>query len=66
MTDLNDFLPPDSGWELISARDINDWGWIVWYGTNPDGYTRAFLLAPEPATLCLVALGCLVAFRRRR
>ena len=43
------------------ATDIYDLGQIVGYGTNPDGYTRAFLLTPipEPSTFALVTLGVL-------
>jgi len=54
MTDLNDLIPPDAGWELISAHTINESGQIVGYGycppTDPVGaprlYTHAFLLTP--------------------
>ncbi|MCX6664990.1 MAG: PEP-CTERM sorting domain-containing protein, partial [Euryarchaeota archaeon] len=41
--DLNDFISPDSGWELIEANDINDAGQIVGYGIH-NGSIRAFLL----------------------
>jgi probable HAF family extracellular repeat protein len=43
--DLNELLPPDSGWTLRSAEGINEAGPIVGYGTL-DGQTRAFLLSP--------------------
>jgi probable HAF family extracellular repeat protein len=44
MTDLNDFLPPNSGWTLYEATAINDAGQLVGYGTvNGRGF-RAFLL----------------------
>ncbi|MBE3069968.1 MAG: PEP-CTERM sorting domain-containing protein [Planctomycetes bacterium] len=56
----------DAGWDLLEAWDINDQGWIVGYGTNPDGLGRAFLLVPEPATLTLLALGAAAAMWRRR
>jgi probable HAF family extracellular repeat protein len=45
LTDLNDLLPPGSGWELMGAADINDEGVIVGYG-DYNGETRAYLLAP--------------------
>jgi uncharacterized membrane protein len=63
--DLNDSINPDIGWELGGAICINDNGWIVGFGTNPDGYLRAFLLipVPEPATILLLALG--VEFLRK-
>ena len=43
MTDLNDLLPPLSGWVLTEARQINDSGQIAGFGTY-NGQTRAFLL----------------------
>ena len=52
MNDLNNFLPPDSGWELVVAKDINDAGQIVGWGRvdlDGDGTfdeTHAFLLTP--------------------
>jgi probable HAF family extracellular repeat protein len=66
MYDLNDFLPPDTGWELLVAKDINDAGQIVGWGKvdlDDDGNfdeTHAFLLTagvetnaadlPQPTT----------------
>jgi uncharacterized membrane protein len=63
--DLNDLIDPGIGWKLSFSICINDNGWIVGSGTNPDGYHRAFLLTPvpEPATILLLALG--VAFLRK-
>jgi hypothetical protein len=43
MTDLNSLLPSGSGWELGSARFINDSGRIVGLGTN-DGAQQWFVL----------------------
>lgn len=64
--DLNDFLPPDSGWVLNGATAINESGWIVGVGVH-NGVGRAFLLTPvpEPATLTLVVLGGLFLRRLR-
>ena len=45
LTDLNELLPPDSGWVLNGAWDINAAGQIAGWGTR-DGATRAFLLSP--------------------
>ena len=45
VTDLNDLLPADSGWELHAAVDINDAGQIVGQGTH-NGEGRGFLLSP--------------------
>lgn len=64
MHDLNALIPPDSGWVLFEAHDINDAGRIVGTGVI-DGQIHAFLMIPEPATLCLLALGALAATRRR-
>jgi probable HAF family extracellular repeat protein len=66
MKDLNDLLPPDSGWVLTTANGINDQGWIVGSGSYLGGPEQGFLLVPEPATLSLLAVGGLVALRRRR
>ena len=46
MTDLNDLLPPGSGWELIRATAINDAGQIVGQGIL-DGQRRPFMLTPD-------------------
>jgi probable HAF family extracellular repeat protein len=45
LTDLNSFLPPDSGWQLNGAHAINDAGEIVGYGVH-DGGSHAFLMVP--------------------
>jgi probable HAF family extracellular repeat protein len=44
LTDLNDLLPPGSGWELQEARDINDNGGIVGWGSI-EGQVHAFCFA---------------------
>ena len=61
--DLNSLLPPGTGWTLCEAWDINDDGWIVGWG-QLNGYTRAFLLIPEPNSLLLLILGGLALVRR--
>jgi uncharacterized membrane protein len=43
--DLNDRLPPRSGWTLAAATGINDRGDIVGWGRK-EGRVRAFRLAP--------------------
>jgi probable HAF family extracellular repeat protein len=45
MVDLNELIPPNSGWELISAAAINDAGQIVGTG-RVGGQTHAFILDP--------------------
>lgn len=47
MIDLNDYIHPDSGWELRYAYGINEIGQIIGWGINPDGDIRGFLLTPE-------------------
>jgi len=44
--DLNTLIDPASGWTLTSANGINDSGWIVEQGINPQGESHAFLLVP--------------------
>ena len=66
MVDLNDLLPPDSGWDYLEdAWGINDAGWIVGNG-YVNGEYRSFVMIPEPATLLLLTLGGLACMRRRR
>jgi probable HAF family extracellular repeat protein len=62
--DLNNLIDPSSGWVLREAYSINESGWIVGNGYR-DGYTRAFLLTPEPATLLLFGLGGLILRKRK-
>ena len=47
--DLNSLIPADSGWELQTAWDINNFGKIVGYGKH-NGQTKAFLLTPTWTT----------------
>jgi probable HAF family extracellular repeat protein len=62
--DLNDLIPPDSGWTLMEAHDISDSGEIVGWGIH-DGSFRAFALngpppVPASSTGSVVALGLLL------
>jgi len=45
MYDLNNLIPPNSGWTLSSATGINDLGQIAGYG-QINGQTHAFRLDP--------------------
>ena len=65
MIDLNTLIDIGSGWTLQGAMDINNEGWIVGYGINPDGYQSGFLLTPEPSTLLLLGLGVMILKKRR-
>lgn len=68
---LNDLIDPNSGWNLKSARDINDNGWIIGQGTF-NGVSTTYLArpteaVPEPASLSIIAIGIgALAARTRR
>ena len=76
MIDLNSLIAPNSGWTLLGATAINDNGWIVGVGYNPNGQGDAFLLtpvgsAPEPSMLALlwaatVGIAAYIWRRRRK
>lgn len=48
--DLNDLLPPDSGWTIARALGISDDGMIVGTGIH-DGFFEPFVMVPEGASL---------------
>ena len=50
MQNLNDLIPPDSGWLLKQAIDINSSGQIVGQG-KIGGQNHAYLLTPIPETV---------------
>ena len=56
MHDLNDLIPPGSGWKLVDATDINDFGQIVGVGTK-DGKEVGFILSPAAKDLPLPKRG---------
>ncbi len=80
MTDLNTFLPTNSGWHLDSATGITDSGLIVGNGRLNGGDVHAFLLdlsaaspstpdpaaTPEPGTWAMLLAGTAVIGLRRR
>lgn len=49
MSDLNSFLPANSGWELFIANGINERGQIIGTGRF-NGQNRGFLLTPMRVT----------------
>jgi probable HAF family extracellular repeat protein len=49
--DLNERIPPASGWTLTEAHAINNAGQVAGEGIH-DGKTRAFLLLPQPPPPC--------------
>jgi uncharacterized membrane protein len=53
--DLNTLIDPSSSWTLTQAYSINNNGWIVGSGINPDGSQHAFLLVLEPANAIPIA-----------
>lgn len=63
--DLNSLIDPALDWTLTAAYSINDYGWIVGEGINPDGQIHAYLLTPEPAAMLLFALGGLMLRKRK-
>jgi probable HAF family extracellular repeat protein len=65
-TDLNSFLPANSGWQLTSAQAINDSGLIVGSGLI-NGQAHAYLLdtTPEPGSLALLSIGLVSGCLRR-
>ncbi len=67
VADLNRLVKPGSGWLLTIANGINDSGWIVGNGTNPQGKSRGFLLRPDlaPPTVRLAKGGTIRASSAR-
>ncbi len=48
---LDDLIDPNLGWTLNTALCINDNGYIVGFGTNPDAEEHAYLLTPTSEPL---------------
>ena len=53
-------------WTLKVANEINNSGWIVGDGINPQGEIHAFVLVPEPGTFGLFSLGISSLRKRSR
>jgi uncharacterized membrane protein len=64
---VNDYGLDLTGWSLTEATAISaDGSTLVGYGTDPSGYTEAWLVQiPEPGAYLLVALGGLLLLQRR-
>lgn len=57
MHNLNDLIPAGSGWDLLSAMDVNDAGQIVGVGLAPNGELHGYRLDPDEPVACgLLAL----------
>ena len=69
MQDLNNLLPPGSGWVLSDADGINDLGQITGTGTI-GGQTHAFEMTPvgvpEPASLAVLTVCGLAVLQKRQ
>jgi probable HAF family extracellular repeat protein len=69
MQDLNDLIPPGTGWVLGPATGINDLGQITGGGAL-NGVGESYLLTPtsvpEPASFSLLGLSCILLTGRRR
>jgi probable HAF family extracellular repeat protein len=67
MVDLNSLIDPQSGWELDTAKAINDAGQITGIGLI-GGQPHAFLLTPvpEPAAALMMLIGAFSLARRGR
>jgi probable HAF family extracellular repeat protein len=46
--DLNERIPPGSGWKLEAATGINNRGEIVGWGDYKGNEQSGFLLVPQP------------------
>jgi probable HAF family extracellular repeat protein len=73
MRTLHDALAADygldlTGWELYAATGISaDGRTIVGVGSDPEGLPYGFIVSlPEPAALCMLALGAVIVAARQR
>lgn len=66
--DVNDLIDPNSGWELQAITGMNEEGYMVGLGTNPQGAFGTFALVPIPGPSSGIALTLFsaIAGRRRR
>ncbi len=57
---LEEMIPANSGWTNLIPRDINDAGWVVGSGSNPEGFAHAFLLTPATVVPAVSEYGAVV------
>jgi probable HAF family extracellular repeat protein len=50
--DLNTVIPAEARWTLTYSWSINNWGWIVGRGLNPQRKIHAYLLIPKRPIEC--------------
>ncbi len=55
--DLNNLIPSGTGWELLAAVDINDFGQIVGVGKLNGDLPKSFILTPNKLTITQPSAG---------
>jgi len=64
MRNLNNFLPAAAAGSVLKrGKDINDYGQVVFFGYNPAGAHRAFLMDTRAVTYSYASTGSAVSIR---